>query len=207
MRMLAFLLGDWVYKPYSRMIAALLRLKGMHVGRNLHIEGVPYLKINGSYADIRIGDNVTIMGNVDIRNRENGSISIGDGVRLDNDCRFVAANNARLVVAEGCRIGAYSIINCGDDITLGKRTLLAGFCYIQSSNHGIQKGRPIADQPHTYGKINIGDDVWLGCHVAVLAGVTIGQGAVVGANSVVAKDLPENAICAGVPARPISERS
>jgi acetyltransferase-like isoleucine patch superfamily enzyme len=52
----------------------------------------------------------------------------------------------------------------------------------------------------------IGDDVWLGVRVVVTAGVTIGEGCIVGAGAVVTKDLPPNAIAAGVPARVIGER-
>jgi acetyltransferase-like isoleucine patch superfamily enzyme len=84
--------------------------------------------------------------------------------------------------------------------------LFAGFCYVQSSNHGIRKGQPIKDQPHTYGPIAIGRDVWLAGHVTVLAGVTIGDGAVVGAKAVVTRDIAPFAICAGIPAKAIGER-
>ena len=54
--------------------------------------------------------------------------------------------------------------------------------------------------------ISIGDDCWLGVNVVVCPGVSIGRGAVVGANSVVLKDVPENTVCAGVPARVIGFR-
>ncbi|MBM3545108.1 MAG: acyltransferase [Alphaproteobacteria bacterium] len=206
MQFLAFLFGWWVYRPYSRLVAFVMRAKGIKVGRNFYIQGVPYLKIQGRPQDIQIGSDVSIMGGVDIRNREQGRVIIGDGVKLDTSCRLIAANNAVLEIGPGCRIGAYTIINCGEDITIGGDTMMAGFCYIQSSNHGTRKGILIKDQPHTYGKISIGRDVWLGGHVTVLASVTIGDGAIVGAKSVVTKDLPENSICAGIPAKMVKVR-
>ena len=52
----------------------------------------------------------------------------------------------------------------------------------------------------------IGDDVWIGAHCTITDGVTIGEGAVVGANSVVTRDVPAYAIVAGVPARVIGDR-
>ena len=55
--------------------------------------------------------------------------------------------------------------------------------------------------------IPVGDDVWLGAGAVVVAGVTIGEGAVIGANSVVTRDVPSNEIWAGAPARKIGERS
>jgi acetyltransferase-like isoleucine patch superfamily enzyme len=206
-KLLSLVLGAGVYRPYSRMIAAALRMRGIKVGRNLYIQGVPHLKIRGRPGDIEIGDDVSIMGDIDLRNREAGKIVIESNVQLDTSCRLVAANQAVLRIGSGSRVGAYSIFNCGDDVTLGQKCLLAGFCYVQSSNHGIRSGTPIQDQPHTYGKIRIGNDVWLGGHASVLAGVTIGDGAVVGANAVVTRDVDPEAICVGVPASRVGQRS
>ena len=160
----------------------------------------------GQGGDISIGDNVSIFGDVDLRNREQGRITIEDGVVLDANCRLIAANEAELLLKSGCHIGPYCVFNCGTDVTVGANTLLAGFCYVQSSNHGIKKGRPIKKQPHNYGKIEIGEDSWLGSHVSVLAGSNIAQGTVVGSKAVVTGETEPYSIYAGVPARKISER-
>lgn len=206
MKLLAFIFGWWIYKPYSAFISAILRIKGIKVGRNLYIQGVPYLKIRGNPGNISFGENVSVYGDIDLRNRENGRIIVCDNVSIDTNVRFVAANNATLTINPGSRIGPYSIFNCGEDVSIGKDVLVAGFSYIQSSNHGIKKGTLIKEQAHTYGKISIGNDVWLGGHVSILAGVTLGNGAVIGAKSVVTKDISENAIAAGIPANIISFR-
>lgn len=58
----------------------------------------------------------------------------------------------------------------------------------------------------TKGPISVGDDVWIGSHAIILSGITIGNGAVVGAGSVVTKDVPPYAIVAGNPARIIKYR-
>ena len=72
----------------------------------------------------------------------------------------------------------------------------------------IKANEPIRSQPlQTKGGIVIEDDVWLGFGVIVLDGVRIGKGAVIGAGSVVTKDIPEGAIAAGIPARVIKMRS
>ena len=95
----------------------------------------------------------------------------------------------------------------GGPITIGNNVLLGPGTAIVSSNHGIAAGSLIRSQPGRDQPIYIGDDVWLGAHVVVTAGVTIGNGAVVGAGAVVTTDLPENAICVGVPARVVGYRS
>lgn len=206
MKFLSFLLGWWVFKPYSFLISIILKTKGIKVGSNFYIQGVPFLKIRGNASNINIAQNVSVNGDIDIRNRENGKLKISNNVSIDTNSRFVVANNATLNIGTDCKIGPYSIFNCGDDITIGNNCIFGGYCYFQSSNHGFQKGELIKDQKHTYGKISLGEGVWIGAHVKVLAGVTIGDGAVIGANAVVTKNIPSNTIAVGIPARVISHR-
>ena len=205
-RFLALLFGWWVYKPYSLLIRAILVSRGIHVGKNFYIQGVPFLKIRGPSSNIKIGNNVSIHGNIDFRNRENGSIILEDNVSFDTECRLVAANNAVLLFKEGADIGGYNIFNCGTNVTIGHDTMIAGFCYIQSSNHGTAKGLNIKSQPHSYGEIFIGNDCWIASHVTIVAGVKIGDGAIVGANAVVTKNLESNSKNVGIPAKQIGER-
>jgi acetyltransferase-like isoleucine patch superfamily enzyme len=205
-RLLSLLAGWWVYKPYSFLIRIVLLSKGIKVGKNFYIQGVPFLKIRGPSSNIKIGNNVSIHGNIDIRNRENGSIIIEDNVSFDTECRLVSANNAVLLFKKGSDIGGYNIFNCGTDVTIGHDTMIAGFCYIQSSNHGTAKGLSIKSQPHSYGEIFIGNDCWIASHVTVVPGVTIADGAIVGANAVVTKDLKPNTMNAGIPAKIIGVR-
>jgi acetyltransferase-like isoleucine patch superfamily enzyme len=206
LRFLAFLVSRRIYIPWSWLVRRILLAKGVKVGKDFYIEGIPYLKIRGKSSNIQIGENVKIFGHVDFRNRENGKIIIGNDVEIDNDCRFVAANNATLELKDKCFIGPYSVFNAGDDIIIGPYTISGGFVHIQSSNHGISKDEKIWLQKHTYGKILIGEDVWLGANCTILNGVTIGNGAILAAKCVVTKDVPAWKIVAGIPAKEISER-
>ena len=206
MNFLSLIFGWWVYKPYSIIISLILKIKGIKVGPNFYIQGVPFLKIRGDANNIKIGKNVSINGDIDIRNRESGKIVISDNVSIDTTVRFVVANNAVLNIGSGCKISPYSIYNCGEDMTIGKNSMLGAYGIFQCSNHGIKKGELIRNQKQTYGKITIGEDVWIGAHVKVLAGVIIGDGAVIGAGAVVTKDIPSNAIAVGAPAKVISYR-
>jgi len=74
-------------------------------------------------------------------------------------------------------------------IWVGSRTTI--------SNSSVIDGR---------GGLTIGDDVWTGCRVVILPGVRIGSNAVIGAGSVVTRDVPDWAVAAGVPAKVIRDR-
>ena len=83
-------------------------------------------------------------------------------------------------------------------ITIGDGTLIGHGSTLTTLNHGMEPDRR-ADM--TPAPIAIGRKVWLGAAVTVVPGVTIGDGAIVGAGAVVTKDVPANAIVAGVPAK------
>jgi len=105
---------------------------------------------------------------------------------------------ANVFVARNTYLGAWKPIWIGSD------TLIGAYCYIISGNHRFdQHDLPIRMQGYEGEPITIGRNVWLGSHVVVLPGVTIGDNAVVGAGSVVTSSIPGAEIWAGVPARRI----
>ncbi len=108
---------------------------------------------------------------------------------LSFGARSVLGTHSQVISTNGCRIGA--------DVNTGPQ------CYLGGSRHGIARsGVPMMEQEtESRGPLVVGDDVWLGAGVRVMEGVRIGRGAVVGAGAVVTRDVPENAVVAGVPAR------
>lgn len=74
-------------------------------------------------------------------------------------------------------------------------------------NHGLAKDMIIREQRATIGEVIIEDDVWIGAGAKILSGITVGKGAVIGANAVVTSDIPPYAIVGGVPARIIKYRT
>ena len=85
--------------------------------------------------------------------------------------------------------------------------MIGPFCHILSGNHRFdRRDIPVRKQGHDIAPVAIEDDVWLGTHVVVLPGVTIGKGAIVAAGAVVNKDIPAYEIWGGVPAKFIKER-
>ncbi len=112
-------------------------------------------------------------------------IEIGDDVLINNSCFF-----------EG-----------GKGIKIGNYVQLAHSVSIVSMNHSFaRKDLPIKKQGFSGGPVEIGDDVWLGAKVTVLPGVRIGEGSVIGANSVVTHDIPSYSVAVGSPARVIKKR-
>lgn len=116
---------------------------------------------------------------------------------------------SRLTVGEGTYIGEMNNIRIGGGhIKIGKKCLISQHVSIIGSNHSIDRNNYIMDQPWDDEKIDviIEDDVWIGCGAKILPGVSIGQGAIVGAGSVVTKNVAAYSIVAGIPARFIKER-
>ena len=185
---------------------ALFRVRGILYGPGLKVLGPLLLQIDGRPENIRIGADVTLMPGAHLKNREDGTIILHDGVKLDTTARLVAANDARLELGENVAIGMGTVVNAGRDVLLGRGCLTAAHCVINASDHGIAAGAPIQSQPFDHAAIYIGEDVWLGAGVVVSRGSRIGAGAVVAAGSTVAGAIPEAAIVHGNPARPVKYR-
>ncbi len=190
--------------------AALTRLAfnaaNVQLGRGLQADGVPRLLVDDS-ARVAIGDDVVLRSDVEIRAHGTAELRVEDDVRIDRGVRLLAANQARVTLAKGCRVGLYSVLNGGDSITIGENSLISGFVYLQTSMHRYKARKiSIRDQGYDHGPVVIGSGCWLAAHVVVMPGVTVGDGAIVGSNAVVTKDVAPGAIVAGVPAKAIGQR-
>jgi acetyltransferase-like isoleucine patch superfamily enzyme len=133
----------------------------------------------------RIGAGVVMAPNVSLR--------FGERVEI----------GARAHVGERCALWAGK---SSGRILLGEDALLGPEVYITASNYRTAPGPPIMTQPRDEADVVIGRDVWLGARVIVLPGVTVGDGCVVGAGSVVTRSLPPGSIAVGAPARVVGAR-
>ena len=107
----------------------------------------------------------------------------------------------RFSVNSGAILDGRGGITIGDDVMIGPHTA------IYSSGHDIkQSDRPMTSFDHIMAPVVIKDDVWIGAHVCIPGGVTIGRGAVVAAGAVVTKNVEDYAIVSGVPAQVIGKR-
>ena len=191
---------------YSFFIKIIFKCYGIKVGKKFYIEGIPKLKIHGKRGNILIGNNVNIMGNIDLRNRENGKIIIKDNVTIDENVRFVASNEGIIEIGDNSFIGPNTIINGGGNVIIGKKTVFAKNISINANDHNYAKSAYIRDQGYSMADVTIEDDVWLGANVCVNKGAIISQGSVVGANAVVTKNTESFSINVGIPAKKIKER-
>jgi galactoside O-acetyltransferase len=95
---------------------------------------------------------------------------------------------------------------CGE-ILIGNNCLIGPNVVMRTAGHNFERADiPIRNQGHICKNILIEDDVWLGANVVVLGGVTIGKGCVIGAGSVVTKNIEAYSIAVGVPAKVIKNR-
>lgn len=135
------------------------------------------------------------------------NIYVGDKVVVKEGARICACNEkAEIHIGERTTIGYHNFIFASAGIEIGQDCLIAPFVYLVDSNHGINRNERINRQPNETSPIRIGDGVWLASNVTVLKGVSIGDGAVVAANSVVNSDIPAFEIWGGTPAKRIGER-
>jgi acetyltransferase-like isoleucine patch superfamily enzyme len=98
-------------------------------------------------------------------------------------------------------------VNCYLDVEIGAAALFADDIYVSDFDHKFADlTMPIKDQGISKARVRIEPDVWIGTKATVTSGVVIGEGAVVGANAVVTRDLPPYSVSVGVPARVIKDR-
>jgi acetyltransferase-like isoleucine patch superfamily enzyme len=111
--------------------------------------------------------------------------------------------DSSLTIGDGVRIGNDVVVACCGRIEIGDRVLIADRVFIGDTYHEYRDvRRPVLDQGlHDPRPVSIGSGSFLGIGSAVLAGVTLGEGAYVGANAVVTRDVPAHAVVVGNPAR------
>ncbi len=141
------------------------------------------VRVHGT-RDVRIGRRCRLGRDTELETRGAGRIVLGDDIRINR----------------GCTLVSYAQIAIGDFAIIGE------YVTIRDANHGMKADEPMRYQAHDSAPVAIGRDVWIGRGSCVLPGVTIGEGAVIGANSVVSRDIPAFSVAAGAPAAVIRKR-
>jgi galactoside O-acetyltransferase len=163
---------------------------------------------------IHIGDG-SVIGNgciLDARNADlERVIVLGEDVVLSHGV-MISCKNGSVTVGRSVGIGSYTVIHSTthSPVRIGDDAIVASHCYIVGGgDYNMDRLEiPIAQQgQRATGETRVEDGVWLGAHVTIVGGVSVGKHSVVGAGSVVVKPLPPLAICVGAPARVVRLRT
>jgi acetyltransferase-like isoleucine patch superfamily enzyme len=131
-------------------------------------------------------------------------VTLGDGASLDRAVVLLCTNNAaRLRIGARCYVNRGTFFDCSMAISVGDDTMIGPGCYVTDHDHAFGPGLLPNQSPLVESATQIGAGCWLGVRVVVLKGVTIGDGSVVGAGSVVTKSLPARVLALGSPAKVI----
>lgn len=146
------------------------------------------------------------LGKVEI-SRNYSDIELEAGCSLDNGVVLLSsgdvASSPKIRIGSNTYINRNTFLDASFSIQIGRQCGIGPNCYITDHDHGVESDVPPLEQPLVSVHTRIGDRAWIGANVTILKGVTIGKDAVVGAGSVVTKDVPAGAIAVGVPAKVI----
>lgn len=140
--------------------------------------------------------------------------SIGEGTYLCAWEKFkTQIFTPSILIGNNVSIGHHCHISACDKIEIGDGTLTGKWVTITDNSHGectlneMMSMSPTTRQLYSKGRVSIGKNVWIGDKSTILPGVTIGDGVIIGANSVVTKDIPPYKIAIGCPAKIINPKS
>ena len=149
-----------------------------------------------------IGKNFCCFAQVALMQSTKGAFKFGDNLRVLRNCTLNTIENGQLEIGDNVYIGEASIISAYTKITIGNYVVMGPRNVIVDLSHTyVDPEKPIRLQPWTGKPVTIEDDVWITSNCTVLPGVRIGRGAVVGAGSVVTRDVPPYAVVGGAPAK------
>jgi acetyltransferase-like isoleucine patch superfamily enzyme len=138
---------------------------------------------------------------------DSGRLTIGENTLLEPGCWLTLGPEARIAIGRECFLNRGTMLAAAASIEIGDYVMFANGCFVGDAAHrhddpdlpitrqGFEPGRPV----------KIGSNVWFGVNCAVTGGVEIGERAVIGANSVVTRDIPPGTVAAGAPAKVIKE--
>jgi acetyltransferase-like isoleucine patch superfamily enzyme len=173
---------------YARLLLRLAAWK-LRLRRRLELDGVAFV---GPGCTLQVG--------------KEARIELGRWSWLGHGCKLrchegVVSIGAKSVLGQECTISAYQHVSIGRECVIADRVMMIDF------DHGVTEvERPIRLQGIYKRDVRVGNNVWIGYGACILRGVRVGDNAVIGTNAVVTRDVPANAVVAGVPARLIRMR-
>ena len=181
--------GGLIRRQRDLLTARRLHAPGFRAGRGPRLLGLSHMQIGH---DFHAGDGLWLEAVVSYR----------EGVECAQfEPRLIMGSSARL--SDGVHIACLERVTIGDHLLSGSRVLISDHAHGRyNGGDGSDPAVPPAHRPlHSAGPVRIGNNVWLGDGGAVLAGAAIGDGCVIGANSVVTGTIPAGSLAIGSPAR------
>lgn len=178
------------------------------------LNGTPAIEagVRIAHADgVRLGKSVYLDQGVYLHALPNG-ITIGDNTFIMHHTMLHVFNfrglpQAGITIGNNCFLGEYNVIRGQGGVHIGNGVYTGPMVQMVAVNHVYQDAnRPIREQGITAQGIVIEDDVWIGANATIVDGVTIGKDSIIGAGSVVTRDIPPYSIAVGTPAKPVKDR-
>ena len=187
--LLRFMRERRMLTPKYLVLLARLAARKLWHGRRLVTDGIAF-----------IGPGCTIQV------RKGARVELGRWAWVGHGCKLrahegVITIGAKSVLGQECTVSAYQ------NVSIGRECVIADRCMFIDFDHGmVETERPVRLQGIYKRDVRIGNNVWVGYGACILRGVTVGDNAVIGTSAVVTRDVPENAIVAGIPARVLRMR-
>ena len=168
-----------ICSPFNKLC---LKCQGMSIGKGI----LPRINVNWPH-QVSLGDDHVI--EKDVYFKFDGTWQPGPSIKIGN----------RVFIGKGTEFNIRTGIHIGDDC------LIASGCKFVDHDHGMKSGSPMNTQIGKEAEIVVGNNVWFGYSCVVLKGCEIGTGSVIGAGSLVNRDIPSGEIWAGTPAKKIGK--
>ena len=194
----------FLYSIANRLLRLKTRLFG---GGRIKNKGKGHLKKNiiGSYNVIEIGEGTIITGGSVYIRGNNNRLVIGSNCKIKKNCSFwMIGNNCSIILGNNVTMQHNNHFNVREDgrsIVIGSDCMLSNNIIVRTSDdHGIfdmetkQRLNPSKD-------VHIGNHVWIAPHSRIMKGADVGDGVVVGSNTMISKRVPENVLVVGMPAK------
>ena len=159
-------------------------------------------KVDISHANkITLGKNVKFEDYSEIHGLSEDGLIFGDNVTIGRNCMIRPSSyygkdlGKGLIIGNNSSIGPHGYIGCSGKINIGNNVMFGPKCSLFAENHNFaRKDIDIKEQGVNQKGIVVEDNCWIGSNVIILDGVTIGEGSIIGAGTIVTKDIPKNSI-------------
>lgn len=140
---------------------------------------------------------------------DNNTISVGENCTIQSGCNFwIIGNNSSIEIGDNTRIGANCAIEVQEDnqhIIVGNDNLWSHNIRLRNNDSHYIYDKTTGERTNNPKPIEIGNHVWIAAYATILKGVHVGDGSVIGTHALVTKDIRENVVAVGIPAKVVQE--